>query len=557
MKKRFGRYSKHRITSLLFLPLLTQAVPAHALYTVQKGDSLSGIAKTQYGDWSKWKGIWNLNQDKIKNPDLIYPNQRLKLLSEGELDLYADNSVNPDHAIESGIVAHTNDAGEVVFKAGRNHHSQEWRLLPEQPWETFTFKTDVQIDPDGFDRRSRVAVRIADKTTADITISSDRIPVLGEIINARNEFDRIFLGETVFIRADETLQVGNTYSITTGPQKTISKRDTRVGFGYDITGKIRIIGVRDGVFIGTVTDLYYPIKRHQLLIPNIPAYEFTEPKASANPIAASIVVTKSYQEDMLGEQKLVFLDVGKADGVQIGNVFRHYLREDPNNNQSITSKDYLIEANLQVVAVQEKFSVAVILSTQRPLKYGDEVVSLTNVSDLDQNQGLQINIQERDQPANVDDLDRMDRSEGLGEKESRELKQLEKWSKPAPAAPLTPETATSGSDDVQMLDVHDNPRPNIPIGSEKAPNDGSDKRKQTSPLPTPAPTPDIAAPLPAETPTPNLPIPNETAEAAQGIPAAPVTEKTENNPLPAATPTSNLNPNFDPFSIPDQKQTSP
>ncbi len=48
-------------------------------YTVKPGDSLSKIAKAVYGDAGKWNAIYKANQDAIKNPDLIYPGQVLKL----------------------------------------------------------------------------------------------------------------------------------------------------------------------------------------------------------------------------------------------------------------------------------------------------------------------------------------------------------------------------------------------------------------------------------------------------------------------------------------------
>ena len=48
-------------------------------YTVQAGDSLSKIAKREYGDAGKWNAIFEANRDKIKNPDLIHPGQVLNL----------------------------------------------------------------------------------------------------------------------------------------------------------------------------------------------------------------------------------------------------------------------------------------------------------------------------------------------------------------------------------------------------------------------------------------------------------------------------------------------
>lgn len=48
-------------------------------YVVVKGDCLWNIAKKYLGSGSYWKEIYNLNKDKIKNTNLIYPGQVLKM----------------------------------------------------------------------------------------------------------------------------------------------------------------------------------------------------------------------------------------------------------------------------------------------------------------------------------------------------------------------------------------------------------------------------------------------------------------------------------------------
>ncbi len=55
--------------------------PAEArTYTVVKGDSLSKIAKSLYGNAVKWKAIYEANKATIGgNPDLIKPGQVLTI----------------------------------------------------------------------------------------------------------------------------------------------------------------------------------------------------------------------------------------------------------------------------------------------------------------------------------------------------------------------------------------------------------------------------------------------------------------------------------------------
>jgi nucleoid-associated protein YgaU len=48
-------------------------------YTVKAGDTLSKIAKEQLGDANAYMKIFEVNRDKLSNPDLIKPGQVLTL----------------------------------------------------------------------------------------------------------------------------------------------------------------------------------------------------------------------------------------------------------------------------------------------------------------------------------------------------------------------------------------------------------------------------------------------------------------------------------------------
>lgn len=52
---------------------------AEGSYVVVSGDSLSKIAKREYGDVNQWRRIYEANKDQISDPDLIHPGQKLRI----------------------------------------------------------------------------------------------------------------------------------------------------------------------------------------------------------------------------------------------------------------------------------------------------------------------------------------------------------------------------------------------------------------------------------------------------------------------------------------------
>ena len=57
----------------------TEEIIGERSYTVEKGDTLSKIAKDHLGQASAWKQIFEANRDVLDDPDRIFPGQVLKL----------------------------------------------------------------------------------------------------------------------------------------------------------------------------------------------------------------------------------------------------------------------------------------------------------------------------------------------------------------------------------------------------------------------------------------------------------------------------------------------
>ena len=52
-------------------------------YTIRKGDTLSTIAKAEYGSAGQWRALFEANREIIEDPDLIYPGQMIRIPDRG------------------------------------------------------------------------------------------------------------------------------------------------------------------------------------------------------------------------------------------------------------------------------------------------------------------------------------------------------------------------------------------------------------------------------------------------------------------------------------------
>lgn len=500
-------------------------------YVVVKGDTLYDISKHLFGDVKYWPKIWSLNNDDITNPHKIYPGEQLAFLA------------GSGSSLPSLSVWGSESATDVSLNPLLR--SQDWKNLPKQPWEVYNFSLPPDVDPLGFEKNMKINIRRATGFEAFAVPASEKLNFLGEIFGSRTEGNYLTINDTVYIEADDKLQIGETYAITSEPELLKSRKSDRVGYSYLILGKIKILGFRDNLYIGRVITTKDYAARGTSIIPLPPRVPNLTPIPGPTPLLGTLLIDHRFSTFTTAQHKEVFIDRGIADGVRPGMIFRAYQHYDPSNDKKVSSANFIIDADIMVTQVSPNFCTGLVIRTISPIMENAPVILLTDISDVLKNQGFTEKAPDRENP---NDLDKFDADENLGKDERRELKQLEQWKDPTPKAPETPPLVpvepvpppTSSPDAVAPpapaappIEIVPEPVTPItapPVTPEAAPSGATVDPNNEIQFTPPPPPPPAAAPPTVET-APTLP-------SATSAPAAPVEAPlvVPNEPLPPPPP---------------------
>lgn len=259
-------------------------------YTVVKGDTLWGISGRFLKDPYKWPQIWQMNQDQIKNPHLIYPGDVIRLDRSGPFLSLA------------GGQGHADAAANVV------------RLEPR-----------VRVEP------LTSAVPTIPGTVIGPFLSQPLVVEEGGLANAPSilatEESRVIVGAGDTAYAD---RIGSNDGVNWQifrPGEAVRDPESGEVLGYEAkyVGDARVRRFGHPTTL-VVTKARQEINRGDRLMParetTFPNYV---PRAPEKQIAGAIVAVEGGVSE-LGQFQIVSLNRGGRDGLQVGHVLASYHR---------------------------------------------------------------------------------------------------------------------------------------------------------------------------------------------------------------------------------------
>lgn len=411
-------------------------------YTVTKGDTLYDLSKRLFGDPKYWPKIWALNNGVITNPHVIRPGNLIAFMP-------GTGSSLPGVQVNNGEIT-ANDAGSTSANGVMgNGSSDEWRNLPRQPWEKSASQVPVNVDRLGFVRENHLAYKTPVGLDIPGIVSSEKIVPLGIITGARTAADNISLGDTVFIQpqGNESFQVGEQYTLISSVAAEVkAPKDSHPGYSYVILGKVKILTVRDGMFVGTLTEARDFLPRGTFVIPFQPRITDLTPIPGIDGVKGTLLIDHRFSTFTTAQFLPVVINRGSNDGVKPNMVFRSYGHNDPSTSKLLSSANFIVDADILILQVSTNHSLGMVIDNVAPIDEFSDCELLVDVSDLLRNKiHIEKNLNAAPNDKQIDELDQLEGPEGLGTEEERELKQLEKWKgnpQPESTPPPTPSDKT-------------------------------------------------------------------------------------------------------------------
>lgn len=385
-------------------------------YTVVKNDWLFKISKKLFGSGYYYPKIWSLNSF-ITNPHFIEPGMVLSFStgsSSQAPEIKLGEFTSEELAAEPGRNVGPKDGGDLanfgedaepswlkdkkelenqgiyfqyaseetmddLKKAGEAALNREYENYDPPRSDFEIIVPPSNYDKSGFDKNSKIFYSFKEGFFLSTFLSTNIVQDFGSVTNGPDE--NMFFGKTMhaYVKFDETINAlpGDKFSIYTAGGKVTQGNSDREGFKYTITAHIKLIRkIRDKWEVEFIEVMGTPQRGDRITV-YTPKIERITRTYNTRLVEAAIMGAFEGRKTLLAMGDVIYLDRGRADGVELGNVFEVYGFKDRSLLKNITDQPTYKMGELTVITLTDNFATALVSKTQRDFYPGDIAMTKT------------------------------------------------------------------------------------------------------------------------------------------------------------------------------------
>ena len=341
-------------------------VPPPDTYTVRPGDTLWDLSGRFLNNPWYWPKVWSYNP-QVTNPHWIYPGNLLRFYPGGEGAARVE-PVGPGPA-EAEVEAPRELEDMSRADMGKTQdYGEDDAVAVTGPYKV------GYVAPRGTLGRRDTFVTVRELAEAGVVDGAFEDKLLLSIT------DRLYakFGDPSLPKVGQAYVVFRTVRPVDHP-----RTHERIGYQTAIVGTVRAVAKDEKATTVIVTQASEAIERGDYVGPLAEkVLKMVPRRANQKQLEGIIVSSERAATWLAGEHQLVFVDKGRADGVEEGNVFTVTRAGDP-YGQPIGIDDLAIREDrrypaedigeLLVVDAKENFSTALVMRSLRELFAGDRV----------------------------------------------------------------------------------------------------------------------------------------------------------------------------------------
>ena len=177
-------------------------------------------------------------------------------------------------------------------------------------------------------------------------------------------------GDTVYLRMNrpEDVSIGSLYTVYRRSRKVFHPTNGHyLGNLFSIIGVVRVTKIDNDLATGKVDHGYMWIAPGDMVMPfSLPSMEDAAISGTSSPDTTGMVIEIQMPRTLVAQNNIVYLDLGRTDGLRIGDRFE-VLR----SRRGFPTEPI---GEVKILAVEEMTATALIVRAVMPLAIGDQVI---------------------------------------------------------------------------------------------------------------------------------------------------------------------------------------